>query len=138
MNRYSYFMNAKGDNIMDSISLQNSSTINTKTIEVTNSNKSEASGKARDTNSQDFQAPKASTKEPSKEAIDAVLKDLNDMLKPHQTSVKYKHYEKLNENYVQVVDDKTNQVIKEIPSKKMLDFYSSMLEFIGVLVDKKI
>ena len=37
-----------------------------------------------------------------------------------------------------VVDDKTHEVIKEIPSKKLLDTYASMMEFVGLLVDKKI
>jgi flagellar protein FlaG len=37
-----------------------------------------------------------------------------------------------------VVDDKTNEIIKEIPSSKLLDAYADMMEFVGLLVDRKI
>jgi flagellar protein FlaG len=63
---------------------------------------------------------------------------LNDFLTPTQTSLKFEFHDKLNEYYVTLVDEKTKEVVKEIPSKKMLDFYAAMTEFIGVMMDKKI
>ncbi|MGI8385388.1 flagellar protein FlaG [Robertmurraya sp. P23] len=74
----------------------------------------------------------------SKEQVEEVVKGLNDFLSPTQTSLKFELHEKLNEYYVTLVDDKTQQVVREIPSKKMLDFYAAMTEFIGIMVDKKI
>lgn len=74
----------------------------------------------------------------SKEQVEEVVKGLNDFLTPTQTSLKFELHEKLNEYYVTLVDDKTQQVVREIPSKKMLDFYAAMTEFIGIMVDKKI
>jgi flagellar protein FlaG len=120
---------------MDQISPQNSSTTFNKVTEVTKISKSEKIGR-EDTQSQ-F-ANSDSNNSPSKKDVEAVVKVINDFLKPHQSSLQFKLYDKLNEYYVQVVDDQSNQVIQEIPSKKLLDAYSSMLEFIGVLVDKKI
>ncbi|MFC0477855.1 flagellar protein FlaG [Robertmurraya beringensis] len=73
-----------------------------------------------------------------KKQLEDVVKSLNDFLTPAHTSLKFKFHEKLNEYYVTLVDDKTNQVVKEIPSKKMLDFYAEMTEFIGIMVDKRI
>lgn len=73
-----------------------------------------------------------------KERIEEVVKGLNDFLSPTQTSLKFEFHEKLNEYYVTLIDDKTKQTIREIPSKKMLDFYAAMTEFIGLMIDKKI
>jgi flagellar protein FlaG len=73
-----------------------------------------------------------------KESVEEVVNGLNGFLKPAHTSIKFKLHEKLNEYYVTVVDDNTNEVIKEIPAKKMLDMYAAMAEHLGFLVDKKI
>lgn len=73
-----------------------------------------------------------------KEKVAKVVGSLNDFLKPTHTSLKFEFHEKLNEYYVTLVNDTTNEVVKEIPSKKMLDFYAAMEEFIGIMIDKKI
>ena len=79
-----------------------------------------------------------SQKEVNKETMEEVVKGMNDFLQPVNTSIKFVLHEKLNDYYVNVVDDITDEVIKEIPSKKLLDTYASMMEFVGLLVDKKI
>lgn len=73
-----------------------------------------------------------------KEKVEKVVESLNNILTPTQTSLKFEFHDKLNEYYVTLVDEKTKEVVKEIPSKKMLDFYAAMTEFIGVMMDKKI
>ncbi|HJV17141.1 MAG TPA: flagellar protein FlaG [Bacillales bacterium] len=73
-----------------------------------------------------------------KEKIKQIVKGLNEFLNPAHTSIKFKLHEKLNEYYVTVVDDSTNEVVREIPSKKLLDMYADMTERLGILVDKKI
>ena len=70
--------------------------------------------------------------------MEEVVKGINEFLIPVNTSVKFILHEKLNDYYVNVVDDRTQEVIKEIPSKRLLDTYASMMEFVGLLVDKKI
>ena len=79
-----------------------------------------------------------SQKEVKKEKMEEVVKGMNDFLQPINTSIKFVLHDKLNDYYVTVVDDATDEVIKEIPSKKLLDTYASMMEFVGLLVDKKI
>ena len=79
-----------------------------------------------------------SQKEVNKETMEEVVKGMNDFLLPVNTSIKFVLHDKLNDYYVTVVDDATNEVLKEIPSKKLLDTYASMMEFVGLLVDKKI
>lgn len=73
-----------------------------------------------------------------KDQIEAVVKSMNEFLEPTHTSLKFKIHEELKEYYVTVIDDKTKEVVKEIPSKKLLDFYAAMTERIGLLVDEKI
>ncbi|PLT32622.1 flagellar biosynthesis protein FlaG [Bacillus sp. V5-8f] len=77
-------------------------------------------------------------KEYSKQEIEEVVDSLNKFLQPSHTSIKFEFHEKLNEYYVTVVDDTTQETIKEIPSKKILDFYAAMTEFVGIMVDKRI
>lgn len=73
-----------------------------------------------------------------KEKVEEIVKGLNEFLTPSHTSLKFEFHEKLNEYYVTLVDDNTKEVIREIPSKKMLDFYATMTEAIGLMIDKKI
>jgi flagellar protein FlaG len=74
------------------------------------------------------------TSEQTKELTDA----LNKFLEPTHSALKFEFHEKLEEYYVTIVDTETQEVIKEIPPKKMLDIYAAMAEFIGIIVDKKI
>jgi len=70
--------------------------------------------------------------------LEKVVKSMNDFLQPTNTHIKFELHEELNEYYVTVVDNQTNEVVREIPSKKLLDIYSKMTEFMGLLFDKKI
>ncbi|MBL4952932.1 flagellar protein FlaG [Neobacillus sp. OS1-32] len=73
----------------------------------------------------------------TKEKTEKVIKSMNDFLKESNSHLKFQFHEKLKEYYVTIVDDETNEVIKEIPPKKMLDMYAAMTDFLGLLVDKK-
>lgn len=77
-------------------------------------------------------------KEEDKERVSKVVDGLNDFLSPTHTSLKFKYHDELNEYYVTLVDDKTNEIVREIPSKKMLDIYAAMKDYIGIMIDKKI
>lgn len=63
---------------------------------------------------------------------------MNTFLESANTQLRFKYHEKLNEYYVTIVDSKTDEVIREIPSKKLLDIHAAMREFVGLLVDRKI
>jgi flagellar protein FlaG len=73
-----------------------------------------------------------------KEKLEGVVEGLNKYLQQSQTALKFQYHEKLQEYYVTLVDEKTKEVVREIPPKKMLDFYAAMTEFLGLIVDKKI
>ncbi len=67
-----------------------------------------------------------------------VTDSMNTFLESANTQLRFKFHEKLNEYYVTIVDSKTDEVIREIPSKKLLDIHAAMREFVGLLVDRKI
>jgi len=63
---------------------------------------------------------------------------LNNLLETTNTKLRYEFHEKLERYYVTLVDSETDQVVREIPNKKLMDMYAAMLEFTGIFVDKKI
>ena len=67
-----------------------------------------------------------------------VTDSVNMFLESANTQLRFKLHEKLNEYYVTIVDSTTDEVIREIPSKKLLDIHAAMREFVGLLVDRKI
>ena len=73
-----------------------------------------------------------------KEEIEKAVNSINEFLQPANTSIQFQLHEKLNEYYVTVVDSQTKEIVREIPSKKMLDLYAALTEFLGFVVDKKI
>ncbi|MGM9923421.1 MAG: flagellar protein FlaG [Bacillus sp. (in: firmicutes)] len=54
------------------------------------------------------------------------------------THLKFEFHDELQEYYVAIVDDDTQEVVKEIPPKKLLDLYAAMAGTLGVAVDWKI
>jgi flagellar protein FlaG len=74
----------------------------------------------------------------TKEKTEKVIQSMNDFLKASNTQLVFKFHNELKEYYVAIVDESTNQVVKEIPPKKLLDIYAAMKEYLGVLVDKKV
>lgn len=69
-----------------------------------------------------------------KKKIDGV----NQFLKSANTNLKFNLHEDLNEYYITIVDEETNEVIKEVPPKKLLDIYAAMINTVGLFIDKKI
>lgn len=70
--------------------------------------------------------------------VKKMTESLNEFLETTSTKLRYEFHEKLEKYYVTLVDSETDQVVREIPNKKLMDMYASMLDFIGVLIDKKI
>ena len=88
--------------------------------------------------SQPVQTQAKEGKQFTEENLKEIVKGMNDFLSPTKTGLKFEFHEQLNEYYVTLVDENTKEIVKEIPSKKLLDFYAAMTERIGWLVDKKI
>ncbi|OWA36187.1 flagellar biosynthesis protein FlaG [Saccharibacillus sp. O16] len=55
-----------------------------------------------------------------------------------QKSLEISVHEKTHAIMVKVLNKETGDVIREIPSEKILDVVAKMMEFTGILVDKKV
>lgn len=68
--------------------------------------------------------------------LEAAVENANSILEQQRIGLKFVKHDKLNDYYIQIVDEK-NDVIREIPSKKSLDFFAAFMEF-NHLFDEKI
>ncbi|GIO26428.1 flagellar protein FlaG [Ornithinibacillus bavariensis] len=85
-----------------------------------------------------YQIQEGNTKEVTVSKVETAIKKMNDFIEPLETNLKFQFHEELHEYYVAIVNPITNEVIKEIPPKKMLDMYAAMADYMGFLIDKKI
>lgn len=76
--------------------------------------------------------------QPTKEAFQVAVNKLNEFMEYTNKSSKFIFHEGLGKYYVEVVDAKTEEVIKEIPPKELLDAYYEMQKMIGNIVDQTI
>lgn len=70
--------------------------------------------------------------------VKKVVDGLNQVLTAFDSHIKFVYHEELHKYYITVVDGRTNEVVKEIPPKKLLDIAAKIDEQIGLIVDKKI
>lgn len=63
---------------------------------------------------------------------------MNNFLETTNTELRFKYHEELETYYVTLINLKTDEVVREIPSKKLMDMYAAMCDFDGLFVDKKI
>ncbi len=83
-------------------------------------------------------APTTSNVDETKEKVQEVVGKMNKMLEVHNNSSKFVYHEGLERYYVTVVDRETEEVVKEIPPKRLLDAFYEMQKMLGMIVDKKI
>lgn len=91
----------------------------------------------REIQNQRFQKSMEEPNESIEEQVKVRVEAVNDFLVPLKTSVKFVFHEELQEYYVEVINEDTNEVIREIPPKKFLDMYAEMAKFMGLIIDKK-
>jgi flagellar protein FlaG len=89
----------------------------------------------REINTVAYSEQSVESNQPTKEKVQEAVDSLNTFLNPTHTAIRFEYHEKY---YVKVVDDVTDETIREIPPKKLLDFYAAMTEFVGIMVDEKI
>ncbi|SHI58907.1 flagellar protein FlaG [Clostridium amylolyticum] len=72
----------------------------------------------------------------TKDNIDKALEKLNTFLRDEDTHAVYEVHDKLKDVMIKIVNNKTNEVVLEIPPKKILDLVAKMCEMVGILVDE--
>ncbi|WP_054549765.1 flagellar protein FlaG [Lysinibacillus capsici] len=84
------------------------------------------------------QIQQLSNDDETKAKVQEVVDKMNKMLEVNQSAAKFKYHEGLERYYVTVVDSATDEVLKEIPPKKLLDAFYEMQKLFGMIVDEKI
>ena len=74
----------------------------------------------------------------TKAKVKEAVAKMNEMLEINNNSSKFIYHEDLERYYVTVVDSQTEEVVKEIPPKKLLDAFYEMQKLFGMIVDEKI
>lgn len=67
--------------------------------------------------------------------IDAIEK--TNHIEVGKTECQFSIHEKTNQIMIKIVDQETREVLKEIPSEKILDMVAKMCDLAGVFVDEK-
>lgn len=86
------------------------------------------------------QAQNRSSNERALTAVEAkeLTVSMNKFLESVDTQLRFKMHDELHEYYVTIIDSKTEEVVREIPSKKLMDVHAEMKKFLGLLIDRKI
>ncbi len=72
------------------------------------------------------------------EALRESLEKLNAVLEHSDVRVGFYVHEETGRLVVQVVNQQTGEVVKEIPPKKVLETVAKIMEFVGLLLDEKV
>ncbi len=73
-----------------------------------------------------------------REEVERATEKLNRLMGLIERRLKFEIHDKSHRVMVKIIDEKSGEVLREVPPKKILDMLSSFAEFVGVLVDKKV
>lgn len=63
---------------------------------------------------------------------------LNDVLAAMDKNLRFKFHDQTDQLYVEVINTKTQEVIKSLPPEYMLELSVKMKELVGMIIDEKI
>lgn len=70
--------------------------------------------------------------------LDEQVMQLNKTLRGDEKRIEYSVYKETNTVIFRVINMKTNEILKEIPSTKLIDFSVAVLERFGLIADKEV
>lgn len=73
-----------------------------------------------------------------KEKVQKAVDALNEFMTVQNRNSKFIMHDGLERYYVEVVDAETEEVIREVPPRKLLDAFYTMQKFLGMIIDEKI
>ena len=77
------------------------------------------------------------TQNVSTEDIKKAVGEINQKIRMTHTSCQYSYHEDTNRISITVINEDTDEVIREIPPEKTLNMIAKVLELEGILVDEK-
>lgn len=72
-----------------------------------------------------------------KEDIEKLTENLNQLMDSFNVSTRFSVHEVTKDIMVRVYNSKTNETIREIPPRKIVDMVARMMELVGLLTDEK-
>lgn len=75
---------------------------------------------------------------PDEDSLKNIIDEIKKTLKVLDAEIKIKYHQETNTTIVQLIDTRTKQVIREIPSEKVINLVLKLEELLGILVDEKI
>lgn len=76
-------------------------------------------------------------KKVSKEELIHAVNTANESLKSHNRELKYSVHKETNTIMVKLIDSESKEVIREMPTEKILDMVAKMWEMAGLFVDER-
>jgi len=76
-------------------------------------------------------------KEEARKELTQLTKKLNDEISLLSTDIKFGFSDDINGLFVNVVDTKTDKILRQFPSEDAVDIMSKMRELVGMLFDTK-
>jgi len=83
------------------------------------------------------QQPRPEESQYSLQEIEKAVGEVNKTTEAFNIGIRFKLHEGAGRLMLEVIDLETNEVIKEIPPKKLLDLAAGIREMIGLLLDEK-
>ena len=74
----------------------------------------------------------------SSEKLQKAVDSVNEFFKINNRELKFIYHEGLEQYFVQLVNSETEEIVREIPPKKILDVFYEMQKLAGMIIDKKI
>jgi flagellar protein FlaG len=69
--------------------------------------------------------------------VEEVTEGVNSFLQSSGSHIRFAVHDKAKELMVQVIDDRTEEVIRTIPPKELLDLAAKIGELVGALLDRR-
>ncbi|MFJ7950818.1 flagellar protein FlaG [Lysinibacillus sp. NPDC096418] len=131
-------MRISGNVDMDSVRVSKPITNSVPTPEKAVKQGSETAEKQKIDATATMQTQPADNSEETKEKVQEAVNKMNEMLEVNHSASKFMYHEGLERYYVTVVNRDTEEVVKEIPPRKLLDAFYEMQKMLGMIVDEKI
>ena len=71
-----------------------------------------------------------------KEDVNKGIDSLNKLLEKQNTHAEYSIHKELGATMIKIIDDKTQEIVMEIPKEKALDAVAAMLKNSGIIDEK--
>ncbi len=76
-------------------------------------------------------------RQPDPNEMRQAVEALNGFLRANESHIQFALHEKMKQLMVQVIDDRTQEVIKTFPPEELLDLAAKIRELVGALLDQK-